>query len=299
MPSVFPPFLKPSDTIAIVATARCIDAHVIRQACEIIEKQGYNVELGKNLFKKHHQFAGTATERLSDLQWAIDSPHVKAIFCARGGYGTVQLIDNVNFQSLRQYPKWVVGFSDVTILLQHLQVLGIASIHGNMPVLFGHEHANETNQSVFDILKGEPKPIPLPNHQLNKSGNTTGILTGGNLTLLQQMIGTPTEVDTRGKILYIEEVDEYLYHIDRMMWHLARSKKLQHLAALVVGSFSKMNDNQVPYGQNAYEIIYEHVKNHDYPVYFDAPIGHDFPNYAVVNGGRYDICNGELVWNYK
>lgn len=280
---ITPPFLKQGDKIAIVAPAGKLEGRNIDFAIQALQNWGFEVILGKNLFKSHFQFAGTDQERLADLQEALDNPEIKAIICARGGYGMVRIIDQINFAIFQKNPKWVVGFSDITTLLTKVNALGVESIHATMPTLF-ETNTQEALISLKKLLLGESFCINAPNHALNRLGNVQGALIGGNLCLLHNQLGTSSDIDFTEKILFIEDIDEYLYNIDRMMWHLKRAGKLANLAGLIVGQFSKCKDNESPFGQNANEIIAEVVKDYAYPVCYNFPIGHEPHNMAVACG---------------
>ncbi len=292
-----PPCLKTGDKIGIVSTARKISAVEISAAIKIFEKWGLEVVLGENLYKEHFQFAGTDDQRLSDIQEMLDNPEIKAIVCARGGYGTVRIIDKIDFSVFSKSPKWIVGFSDVTVLHSHIQSnLGIETIHSLMPINFND--IPEDSQSILTLKKalfGENLSYDIKSHLLNRKGKATGLLTGGNLSILYSLTGSVSDIDTKGKILFIEDLDEYLYHIDRMMMNLKRSGKLENLAGLIVGSMSEMNDNTIPYGHNAYEIIREFVDIYDYPLCFDFPAGHIKDNRALIFGRKTRLVIEESV----
>ncbi|MGI9542295.1 MAG: S66 peptidase family protein [Cyclobacteriaceae bacterium] len=279
-----PPKLVAGDLVAIVATARSVDQQSMRSAAELIRRWGLEVTFGPHLFEVKDQFAGEDQSRIADLQWALNKPEVKAILCARGGYGTTRIIDEINFKTLMSQPKWICGFSDITAISCHLHKHQIESIHGTMPLLFeraGHEASRE---SLRKLLFGEVTRLEVTTHEFNQPGIASGALVGGNLSILVHLIGTPSELDTINKILFIEDIDEYLYHVDRMMLQLLRAGKLNGLAGLVVGQMTDMNDNKVPFGKTAYEIIRSHVESFNYPVAFGLPIGHDKPNIALPVG---------------
>ena len=281
-----PPSLKSNDTVAIVATARHLKKEELHKAIETFESWGLKVKLGTNLWNVSGQFAGTDNERLNDLQQMIDDPEVRAVFCARGGYGTTRIIDRVDFTSLSKSLKWIVGFSDITAILCHLHALQIESIHSIMPALFGRAGAENDIESLKNILFGNPEKIVSQAHHLNRAGKAKGQLIGGNLSIINNIIGTASDIDTTGKILFIEDVDEYLYHIDRMMVHLKRANKLADLSGLVVGKMTDMRDNTIPFGKTAYEIIHEHVREYNYPVCFDFPVGHEVSSNIALPCGR-------------
>jgi len=294
---ISPQYLKKGDIIGIVSTARKISAEEISDAVLIFEKWGLKVEFGKNLFNKHHQFAGTDIQRLEDLQQMLDNPKIKAIVCARGGYGTAKIIDNIDFSLFKKNPKWIAGFSDVTVLHSHIHSnFGIETIHSAMTLNFND--IPEDSQSIITLKKAlfwEGLTYKIKTHPFNRNGKATGLLTGGNLSILYSLIGSSSDIDTKGKILFIEDLDEYLYHIDRMMTNLKRNGKLDNLAGLIVGSMSEMNDNTVPYGQTAYEIIRECVEEYDYPLCFNFPAGHIKNNNALILGRKSRLVIEESV----
>lgn len=285
-----PNALKQGDKIALIATARKVTEVELLPCLQLLRTWGLEVVLSPNLFEEEHQFAGSDTERLMDLQWAINHPELKAVLVVRGGYGTSRIIDSVDFSALKQHPKWFIGFSDLTVLLNQLFNVGIASIHGPMALLLpkpeGRESADRLQKMLF---AGQPRPIQAPHHTLNKTGEAIGQLIGGNLSILHTLIATKTDVDWSGKILFIEDLDEYLYHLDRMMVHLSRAGKLKNLAGLVVGHMSDMNDNAVPFGQTALEIIHQYTAPYHFPIAFGMPIGHQADNYPVIVGHPYEL----------
>lgn len=278
------PALRPGDTIAIVATARKITFPEIESAVHTFENWGLKVVLGQTIGASYNYFAGDDALRLQDLQQMLDNLEIKAIVCARGGYGTTRIIDQVDFTQLRQHPKWLVGFSDVTALHSHLHNLGLESVHAIMPLLFPKEGTADSVETLRKVLFGEELTYTVAPHALNRSGSAQGQLTGGNLSMLGTLAGTRSDSSTAGKILFLEDLDEYLYHIDRMMVHLDRSGKLENLAGLIVGDMSDMKDTVVPFGKTAYEIILEHTGKYNYPVCYGFPVGHEPLNLALVCG---------------
>ncbi len=284
-----PPALQKDDIIYVLSTARAISAEEILPAIQLFESWGLHVKIGTTIGKHEHQFAGTDEERLRDFQHAIDDEKVKAIFCARGGYGTVRILDNISFTNLLKHPKWIIGFSDITYL--HTQIsntLGIQTLHA----LMASTLATSTPEAIETFKKelfGEKNSFSIAPHSLNRIGNASGELIGGNLSILYSITGTVTNLNTYGKILFLEDLDEYLYHIDRMMLNLKRAGKLKDLAGLVVGGFSDMKDNAVPFGKTAEEIISEHIAEYNYPVCFNFPAGHIADNRALVMGRKYKL----------
>ena len=281
---LIPSYLQKGDEIRIISTAKKISQQELEPTISLLTEWGYKVSLSNTIFQIDHQFAGTVEQRVNGLQEAINDPNVKAILCARGGYGTSQIIDFIDFSPLIKDPKWIIGFSDVTVLHSHLHTLGIASIHGIMPIFFNQKGNEHALTSLKTLLEGENYSFTIPAHPLNRLGTVTAPLIGGNLTILHTLLATPSDIDLEGKILFIEDLDEYLYHMDRMMVHLKRTNKLSKLAGLVVGHLSDMNDNPTPYGKNANEIVYDYVKEYDYPLCFNVPIGHEPDNRAVICG---------------
>jgi muramoyltetrapeptide carboxypeptidase len=287
-----PPFLKVKDQVAVIATAKRFSAEQLATGLRTLEQWGLKVHPGKNLYKEYHQFAGTDKERLSDLQKALDNKSIKAIFCVRGGYGTNRIIDQVDLKKFRQSPKWISGFSDVTVLHCLLQHQEFQSIHSTMPILFGKD-SPASLESLRKTLFGEQIQYEIKTDPLNKKGKAEGILIGGNLSILQSMVGTDTDFDSRKKILFIEEIDEYLYRIDRIMIHLKRAGKLKNLAGLVVGHLTDMKDNDATFGKNVKEIILESVKEYKFPVCFNFPAGHETENMALIFGAKASLHIGK------
>ena len=275
---ITPPYLQPNDTIAIVATARKINTDEVSFAKQWLIDQGFKVVLGKTIGLEYHQFAGTDAQRAQDFQNVMDDPNIKAIWCARGGYGTIRMIDLLDFSNFKKHPKWIVGYSDVTVLHSHLHNLGVASIHAPMPVDIENASA-EAKQSLIDALtKSDYKNSYLDQYKLE------GVSVGGNLSMLYSMCGSKTALDTTGKVLWIEDLDEYLYHMDRMLHNLERNGMFANLKALVVGAMTQMNDNSIPFGFRVEEMILDITKKYTYPIYFNAPFGHIKDNRAVVFG---------------
>lgn len=281
-----PPFLKPGDTIGILSTARKTTAEAMENALRLIESYGFKGKLAPNLLKENKQFAGTDTERIADMHTLLRDRDVKAILCARGGYGTTRIVDQIDWSLLQKQPKWICGFSDVTAILCHLQKLGMESIHSIMAAQFDEqqEERKKSMDSLFSLLKGDAFSMKAPSHPFNRAGEAKGELIGGNLSILNNLIGTSSDPDYEGKILFMEDLDEYLYHIDRMMVHLKRCGKLEKIAGIIVGQMSDMNDNPIPFGKTAYEIIQEHIAGYSFPVAFNFPIGHEALNMAVPVG---------------
>lgn len=283
---ITPPALQPGDKIAICAIARKITMDELQPAIRTFRQWGLEVVIGKSVEAAFHQFAGPDALRAADLQAMLDDPEIKAIISARGGYGTTRILDQLDFQKFKQAPKWVIGFSDITALLCHLQGLGFESVHSTMPSLFAQPGSEAAIESLRKVLFGEPLSYPVPNHPFNRTGQAEGALIGGNISLLNTIIGTASDVDCTGKILFLEEIDEYLYHIDRLLVQLKRAGKLAHLAGLIVGYMTGMRDNAVPFGETAYEIIRAHTAGYQYPIAFGFPSGHEPHNLALVCGRK-------------
>ncbi len=279
-----PASLKNGDTIGLICTARKIDRSLIEPAIQLFEQQGFRVKIGESVGAEHHQYAGPDELRRRDLQKMLDDPEVKAVISCRGGYGTVRIIDDIHYGNFLEKPKWIIGYSDITAIHSHLNhVMGIGTLHATMPVNFT-TNTNEAVQSLLDVLAGKRLNYEVSPHPLNRTGIASGELAGGNLSILYSLLGTKTLLHTAGKILFLEDLDEYLYHIDRMMMALKRGGKLQNLAGLIIGGMTDMKDNAVPYGKTAEEIILEHVQEYNYPVCFGFPAGHIDDNRAIKLG---------------
>lgn len=282
-----PPFLKKGNTIGIPAPGKKIPREIIESAVTMIESWGYQVKIGKNIFSSTHSYlSGSDVERLADLQSMLDDDSLQAILCARGGYGTTRILDQLDFTSFLKRPKWICGFSDATALHFKLQSLNVQSIHGTMPIMFPIKDAQSSVESLRNTLRGEFSVLRGGYHPSNRMGEVSGELVGGNLSLLVDSLGTSTEIDTKNKILVIEEVDEYLYKIDRMVTQLQRAGKLSELSGLVVGYMSALKETELPFGESFYEIIMNAVNEYSYPVGFSFPIGHEDPNLAWIEGAR-------------
>ncbi len=282
---ITPPYLKPGDKIAIVATARKVTPSEMDVAISTFRSWGLQVITGPNLFGEKDQYSGTDEERASDLQMMLDDKEIKAILCARGGYGTVRIIDHINFSAFEQHPKWIVGYSDITVLHSHVNIqFGIETLHAIMPINFSDEGTEASIESLRKALFGEVLEYNMAAHPMNKEGNVSGVLTGGNLSILYSLIGSPSDIQTENKILFIEDLDEYLYHIDRIMMNLKRSGKLSGIKGLVVGGMTKMNDNTISFGKNAEQIISEYANEVGIPVCFNFPAGHIADNRALIMG---------------
>lgn len=280
--------LQIGDKIGLISTARKISIQELKFSIKIIEEWGFKAVFSKHLFEQENQFSGTEEQRTFDLQQMIDDTSIKAILCVRGGYGTVQIIDKIEFNNLIKYPKWIMGYSDVTVLHSHLHNLSIASLHCSMPINF-ESNSKLSLTSIRGTLIGKNVNYEIKSHPLNIHGKTKGQLVGGNLSILYSLCGSKSDIKTDGKILFLEDLDEYLYHIDRMIMNLKRTNKLSNLKGLIIGGMTKMHDNEVPYGKNVIEIILDAVKQYDYPVCFDFPAGHLKNNVCLKFGVEAEL----------
>lgn len=282
---ILPPYLHSGDVVGIVAPARKISANELKPAIEFLEMNGFRVALGKNIFEKDNQFAGTDEQRAADFQTFLDDPDIKAILCARGGYGSVRIIDRLDFSGFVQSPKWICGYSDVTVFHSHLHQLGYATLHSTMPINIKEEDFYSPNNTSFIRgLTGKSLAYTVPTQPMDRTGEVTAPIVGGNLSILYSLLASGSDINTDGKILFIEDLDEYLYHIDRMMMALKRSGKLANLAGLLVGGMSDMNDNTIPFGHTAEEIIAHVTEEYSYPVCYGFPAGHIEDNLALRLG---------------
>ncbi len=289
---IAPPYLKKGDKVAITCPAKKLP-NPMTDAISLLQSWGLEVVLGETLNLSFHQFAGDDAQRAQDLQRLVDDDSIKAIIAARGGYGTIRMIDKVDFGRLTQNPKWFVGFSDITLLHKHLyNNFNIQSIHGQMPVNIQDASAKSL-ESLRKALFGEEISYEFNAHTLNRKGEAEGILIGGNLSLLIAASGSVSDLDYNNKILLIEDVGEYLYAIDRMIRTLDRAGKLKNLAGLIVGSFTEIKDNDIPFGQTVEQIIMDVVDKYDYPVCFDFPAGHIPNNMSLIFGSVAKLAVGD------
>jgi muramoyltetrapeptide carboxypeptidase len=287
-----PPYLKKGDTIAITCPAGYMAKEKAQTCITTLQNWGYEVLVGKTLGSKSKTyFSGTDEERLNELQAMMDEPTVKAILCGRGGYGTGTIIEQLDFKKFIKHPKWIIGFSDITVLHAHInRNYKIATLHAPMAAAFNEGgNKNKYIQSLKDALEGKKANYTCKPHKLNKTGTATGELVGGNLSLLAHLIGTSSEIKTKNKILFLEDIGEQLYNIDRMFMQLKRSKKFNSLAGLIIGGFTDMKDTERPFGKNVYEIIQEHIKEFQYPVCFGFPVSHTKENVALKCGATFKL----------
>ena len=291
--------LKQGDRVALAATARFVTPAEMAPAMAVLESWGLQVEVPEGLYAAEGQLAGNDVHRAALLQRLLDDPDIKAIFCVRGGYGTVRIIDRLDFTIFARRPKWIVGYSDVTVLHSHIhRLLGLPTLHGTMPINFPPlaEAAVPSLESLKEWLFEGRCRMDFETGALSRQGEAEGVVVGGNLSILYSLCGSGSQVDTRGKILLIEDLDEYLYHIDRMMQNLRRCGMLDGLAGLLVGGMTEMHDNTVPFGRTAEEIVAEAVADYGYPVAFGAPVGHlGTLNHALPLGVkmRMEVCNSK------
>lgn len=291
-----PPYLQKGDTIGIVCPAGYMPMERIKTCTDTLESWGYQVKMGSTPGSGSvTYFSGTDEERLADLQQMLDDDTVKAVLCARGGYGTGRIIDRVDFGHFKKHPKWIIGYSDITVLHSHLYSnYYISSLHAPMAGAFnGEGYNNEFVLSLKNALEGKKLKYQCAIHPFNRKGEAVGELVGGNLALLAHLTGTGSDIKTKGRILFIEDVGEQLYNIDRMMHQLKRSGKLSRLAGLIVGKFTETKDTERPFGKEVYEIIQEIVAEYDYPVCYDFPVSHTDQNYALKIGMGYKLKVGK------
>ena len=302
---VSPAFLKAGDIIGITAPAGYITSGEIRSAVQKMESWGYKIQVGETIDKRDFTFGGTDEERAKDFQKMLDDPKIKAIMCARGGYGVVRIIDKLNWEKFKLKPKWIIGFSDVTVFHSHLNKnFGIASIHSKMCNSFPDDWSLaepiqiETIESIQLALSGKKmKYSAIPNPQ-NKLGTTDGVLIGGNLKMLETLTGTKSDINTAGKILFVEDTGEYMYNVDRMFWNLKRTGKLSQLKGLIIGGFKiKVDEDSDDFGKTLQDVVLEKVKAYHYPLCFDFPVGHQRNNYALKCGvkHRLEVKNENVI----
>jgi muramoyltetrapeptide carboxypeptidase len=291
-----PAYLMKGDTIGIV----CPSGYMVKErtdACvRTLETWGYKIKLGKTVGgSSENYFSGTDDERLDDFQEMLDDEEVKAILFGRGGYGMTRIIDRISFKKFRQHPKWIIGYSDITILHTHLYSnFYISSLHSPMAGAFNDEgYKNEYIASFKNVIEGKKINYRIGTHPFNRRGEAVGELVGGNLTLLAHACGSESDLKTKGKILFLEDIGEYLYNIDRMFWQLKRAGKLSKLAGLIIGGFTDLKDTERPFGKTIYEIIKEHIDPYNYPVCFDFPVSHTDKNYALKIGCGYKLKVGK------
>ena len=292
MSIIIPPYIQKGDTIGLVCPAGFMALEKVQTAIDTLQQWGFKVCVGKTVGGTSvNYFSGSDTERLNDLQQMMDDKKINAIMCARGGYGMGRIIDDLDFKKFKKHPKWIIGFSDITVLHSHLFTnYKIASLHAPMAAAFNDDqYKNEFVESLHKALTGEEGNYKCEAHPFNKNGKAAGRLVGGNLSLLAHLVGTSSDINTKNKILFIEDIGEYIYNIDRMLYQLKRSSKLEKLAGLIIGRFSDMKDTERLFGQTIEEVIRDIVKEYDYPVSFNFPVSHEKENYALKIGVEYEL----------
>ena len=285
---ITPAYLQKGDTVAIVSTARKNIDDNLKPTIDLLEGWGLKVKIGNTIGLDYYQLAGTEEQRTADFQQQMDNPNIKAIWCVRGGYGTVKIIDKLDFTKFKQKPKWIIGFSDVTVLHSHLNRMGIESLHATMPVAIPRA-TDEAKNSLCAALFGDKLQYTLDCDALNHNGKARGELVGGNLSILYSLLGSESAIDCNDKILFIEDLDEYLYHVDRMMTNLKRNGCLQSLKGIIVGAMTEMKDNDIPWGRNALEIIEDTAKGLNIPIIYNFPAGHIRDNRALIFGRQVSM----------
>lgn len=285
-----PPVLRSGDLVYITAPAKAIEEEHVLFAKELFEDAGFRVMIGQHCLGRHHYFSGTDEERQADLQFAIDHPEVKAIVCARGGYGCVRIVDRIQWAGMLREPKWMIGFSDVTVFHQRLQRFGISSIHGTM-VLNYNTNSSEAINTMMAALKGENADVSCDPNSYNKNGVANGKLVGGNLSIVYSLLGTDDQVDFTDCILFVEDLAEHLYHIDRMFFALNKAGVLDKIKGLIIGGMTDLEDTDIPFGKTVEEIILDHFTYRNIPIAFGFPAGHISDNRALILG---DQCKLEV-----
>ncbi len=295
-----PEFLKKGDTVGILATARKIDLATLQPGIKLLESWGLHVVIGKTIGKEQDQLAGADWQRATDFQEMLDNPKIKAIWAAKGGYGTVRMVDRIDFTNFKKKPKWIVGFSDVTVLHSHINNMDIGTLHAIMAIS-AKTATPEAIESFRKALFGEKLEYHIPHHDFNKNGKASGELVGGNLSVLYSIQGSKSAVDMKGKILFLEDLDEYLYHIDRMMMNLKRNGSLDGVKGIIIGGMTSMNDNDIPWGKDALEIIQDIVKDYKIPVAYNFPAGHIKDNRALILGKTvtFEVNDKETVLKFE
>jgi muramoyltetrapeptide carboxypeptidase len=287
-PVKIPAYLTKGDTVAILATARKVEGESLEPAIKLLKSWGLNVITGKTIGLDNNQLAGADWQRATDFQQMMDNPTVKAIWCAKGGYGTVKIIDRLDFTKFKKKPKWVIGFSDATVLHSHINNFDIATLHAMVAISVSRA-TPEAIESFRKAIFGEKLSYTIPPHAFNQFGQAHGELIGGNLSVLYSIIGSKSEADYKGKIIFIEDLDEYLYHIDRMMTNLERNDYFKNVKGIIIGGMTKMRDNDIPWGYDALQIIQQVTKEYKIPVCFNFPAGHIQDNRALVFGRQVTL----------
>jgi len=287
--------LQKGDVISLISTARKVSKEELNFAVNLLESWGLKISYGENIFQEEHQFAGSVEQRTQDLQEAINDENVKAILFVRGGYGSVQVVDYIDWSIFQKTPKWMIGFSDITVFHSHIhQDFGIPTLHAAMPITFA-KNTKSSLENLRKVVFGERVSYQIEAHPFNRTGLAEADIVGGNLSILYSLLASESQMNTDGKILFIEDLDEYLYHIDRMMQALKRAGMLKNLAGLIIGGMSDMNDNSIPFGRSSEEIIRDVVSEYKYPVAFGFPAGHIDDNNPIVFGEKVKLEVGEFT----
>jgi len=288
-----PPYLKAGDSVAIVAPSGILKNRTseVQKAKKMLESWGLKVVVGDHVFNKSNHFAGTDDERCEDFQKALDNPNIKAIWSARGGYGAVRILDNLDYTKFREQPKWVIGYSDITALHSQVHNLGFESLHAMMCTSLTNdlEEIKETVSTFKAAVFGKPMTYALEGSNYNRTGNTSGQLVGGNLTILHTMLGSNTSLDMDGKILFFEEIGEYAYHIDRMLQSLKRAGYFENCKGVIIGNMSKVKKNTTPWGTPVEQLILDALSDYNFPIVFNMPAGHEKDNRALIFGRTIEI----------
>lgn len=285
-----PAYLIPGDKVSIISPAGIIDQQIAERGAELLRQQGFRVEIGVHAFDVEGVFAGSDVARAFDMQRALDDKSIKAIFFSRGGYGSLRTHLKLNWSSFLKKPKWLIGFSDITVFHAYLSCHGIASVHGVMTAWFEKDgNLTDSFLQMIELLRGKAPIYTVSPNKLNRKGAVSGILTGGNLSIIQSLRGTSFDISPRGKILFIEDIDEHHYHLDRMMMNLKAGRVLEQISGLVAGYFTGIKDGEPPFGKTSFEIIKEAVAPYRYPVVFGFPAGHELPNYPLLLGSRISL----------
>jgi muramoyltetrapeptide carboxypeptidase len=289
---ITPPILQKGDTIAILATARKNIDDNLKPAIDLLHSWGLEVIIGNTIGLDDNQLAGTDEQRAVDFQQQLDNPNIKGIWCVKGGYGTVRIIDLLDFTKFKQNPKWIIGFSDITVLHNHLNTMGFKSIHAIMPISIPKASAAAIASLKLALFGGQ-LTYQIAADEMNQIGTATAELVGGNLSILYSLLGSKSAIDCKDKILFIEDLDEYLYHIDRMMMNLKRNGCLESIKGIIVGSMSKMRDNEIPWGKTAVQIIQDVTKTYNIPILYSFPAGHIHDNRALILGSKVTLNVGK------
>lgn len=295
-----PPYLKKGDTVAILCTARKFFPEDAKPAIDLLESWGLKVKLGKTIGLDSCQLGGTDEERAADFQEQLDNDNIKAIWCARGGYGTVRIIDKIDFSKFKKHPKWVMGFSDVTVLHSHINTLNVATLHSIMPFTVP-KAPEEVKQTFKNALFGIKNSYTIPSKSYDKKGVAKGELVGGNLSIIYSLLGSKSSIDTKDKILFIEDLDEYLYHVDRMLQNMKRNDYFKNVKGIIVGSMRDMHDNEIPFGQNEVQLISEISKELNIPIAFEFCAGHQKDNRTLVLGSQvtFEVNETEIKLTFE